>query len=249
MWQPNVCPDPGPVPPAVAEASFETEVTVTEMAGRGLPSGREPRETATWWNSTSSLPYSRPRGNEERSLAVIEEIVRLAPGKPIRWVISSAPALRPHRRAQDLPAHRLHGRHAHEQPRFSSTLTCWSTRPRTVEPDIVSMWPPTELSEGYNYEAIQENYVITDDSRILRVYYVQPLQHVSGMLMAYLPEEGHRIRSGSLRHARAPSAGAAASDAELLQPDREDGVGGVHHSARPRGAGALVGVCGGAEFT
>jgi hypothetical protein len=62
--------------------------------------------------------------------------------------------------------------------------------PRTVEPDIVSLWPPTELAEGYNYEAIQENYVIADDSRMLRVYYVQPLQHVAGMLMAYLPAEG-----------------------------------------------------------
>jgi hypothetical protein len=48
---------------------------------------------------------------------------------------------------------------------------------------------PTEVAEGYNYEAIQENYVITDNSRILRVYYVQPLQHVRGMLMAYLPAE------------------------------------------------------------
>ncbi|MDE2972650.1 MAG: hypothetical protein OXU35_10120, partial [Acidobacteriota bacterium] len=33
------------------------------------------------------------------------------------------------------------------------------------------------------------NYVITDNSRILRVYYVQPLGHVAGMLMAYLPAE------------------------------------------------------------
>ena len=62
-------------------------------------------------------------------------------------------------------------------------------RPRTVAPDIVARWPPTELSEGYNFEAINENYVITDNSRILRVYYVQPLQHVAGMLMAYLPAE------------------------------------------------------------
>ena len=65
-----------------------------------------------------------------------------------------------------------------------------SYEPRTVEPDIVSKWPPTELAEGYNYEAIQENYVITDNTRILRVYYVQPLRHVTGMLMAYLPAEG-----------------------------------------------------------
>jgi len=60
---------------------------------------------------------------------------------------------------------------------------------RTVKPDILALWPPTELAEGYNYEAIQENFVITDNSRILRVYYVQPLQHVAGMLMAYLPAE------------------------------------------------------------
>ena len=45
------------------------------------------------------------------------------------------------------------------------------------------------MAEGYNYEAVQENYVITDNRRILRVYYVQPLQHVDGMLMAYLPAE------------------------------------------------------------
>jgi hypothetical protein len=45
------------------------------------------------------------------------------------------------------------------------------------------------VSEGYNYEAVQENYVITDNARILRVYYVQPLRHGEGMLMAYLPAE------------------------------------------------------------
>ena len=32
-------------------------------------------------------------------------------------------------------------------------------------------------------------YVITDNSRIRRLYYVQPLAHVEGMLMAYLPAE------------------------------------------------------------
>src|SRR5690606_24889712 len=62
-------------------------------------------------------------------------------------------------------------------------------RTQGVEPDITSLWPPTELAEGYNWEAINENFVSTDNERILRVYYVQPLDHVSGMLMAYLPKE------------------------------------------------------------
>ena len=62
-------------------------------------------------------------------------------------------------------------------------------KPRTMKPDIMSLWPPTEVAEGYNYEAIQENFVITDNGRILHVYYVQPLNHVAGMLMACLPAE------------------------------------------------------------
>ena len=40
--------------------------------------------------------------------------------------------------------------------------------PRTVRPDMVSLWPPTELTEGYNIEAIRENYVVTDGTRILQ---------------------------------------------------------------------------------
>ena len=45
-------------------------------------------------------------GNEERSLAVIEAIAKLAPGKPIRWLDQLAPALRSHRRPAHLPPHR-----------------------------------------------------------------------------------------------------------------------------------------------
>jgi glyoxylase-like metal-dependent hydrolase (beta-lactamase superfamily II) len=62
-------------------------------------------------------------------------------------------------------------------------------RPRTVLPDMVSLWPPTEVAEGYNYESFNENYVITDGRRLMQVYYVQPLRHAEGMAMAYLPAE------------------------------------------------------------
>ena len=62
-------------------------------------------------------------------------------------------------------------------------------RARTVAPDMVSMWPPTELAEGYNYEAFNERYVITDGTRSLHVYYVNPLRHAEGMAMVYLPGE------------------------------------------------------------
>jgi hypothetical protein len=61
--------------------------------------------------------------------------------------------------------------------------------PRTLAPDMLSMWPPTELAEGYYYEAIRENFIISDGTRNLNVHYVNPLAHVEGMLIAYLPKE------------------------------------------------------------
>jgi len=54
---------------------------------------------------------------------------------------------------------------------------------------MLSLWPPTELSEGYYYEAIRENFIISDGTRNLNVHYVNPLTHVEGMLIAYLPKE------------------------------------------------------------
>jgi hypothetical protein len=61
--------------------------------------------------------------------------------------------------------------------------------PRTVQPDMLSLWPPTELAEGYQYETVRENYVFTDEVRTAHVYFVNPLRHVDGMLMVFLPKE------------------------------------------------------------
>jgi glyoxylase-like metal-dependent hydrolase (beta-lactamase superfamily II) len=62
--------------------------------------------------------------------------------------------------------------------------------PRTLKPDLVSLYPPTELSEGYTMEDVDEKYVISDGTRNMDIYYVQGLNtHVEGMLMAYLPAE------------------------------------------------------------
>jgi len=58
-----------------------------------------------------------------------------------------------------------------------------------LKPDMISLWPPTELAEGYYYEAIRENFAISDGSRNLNVHYINPLAHVEGMLIAYLPKE------------------------------------------------------------
>ena len=87
---------------------------------------------------------------------------------------------------------------------------------RTLRPDMVSLWPPTELAEGYYYEQVTENYVLSDGARNLNIYYVQPLQHVEGMLMAYLPKERIVIEADLFDTHEPPAAAATALNRSLL---------------------------------
>jgi hypothetical protein len=54
---------------------------------------------------------------------------------------------------------------------------------------MMSLWPPTEVAEGYQYETVRENYTLADGVRAMHISYVQPLGHAEGMLVAYLPAE------------------------------------------------------------
>ena len=56
--------------------------------------------------------------DERRNLAVIEEIVKLIPNKPIRFLAEYASTFRPHRRAPYVYAYRRHHHHAFEELRF-----------------------------------------------------------------------------------------------------------------------------------
>jgi glyoxylase-like metal-dependent hydrolase (beta-lactamase superfamily II) len=126
--------------------------------------------------------------SEARSLAVIEEIVRLMPGKPIRFLINT------HQHFDHIGGLRTYLHigativtHANNYDFYNRDVLNYT--PRTLMPDMVSLWPPTELTEGYNIETVRENYALTDGRRTMKISYVQPLQHVEGMLMAYLPSE------------------------------------------------------------
>ena len=186
--QANVCDDPVPVPASMAPAPQDPATVVVERIADGVYLlGGGPANSYMVEFRDFVAVFEAP-GNEERSLAVIEQVAKLAPNKPIRWLITSHPhfdhigGLRTYNHiGATVVTHALNLKFLN-----SDVLTY---KARTVKPDILSLWPPTEVAEGYNYEAIQENYVITDNSRILRIYYVQPLQHVSGMLMMYLPAE------------------------------------------------------------
>jgi hypothetical protein len=183
----NVCPDPVAVPDSVRQATFPVRVETTKLAdGVYLLGGSTHHSVAVEFNSFIAV-FEAPL-NEQRSLAVIEEVVKLIPNKPIRFVVNShqhfdhAGGLRTY---MHIGATII----THFKNFDFYTRDFLNYSPRTLQPDMMSLWPPTEVAEGYFYETVRENYVISDGTRNLNIYYVNPLQHVEGMLMAYLPRE------------------------------------------------------------
>ena len=245
MVQANVCDDPVPVPESVRQAAAPNpaQVTVDKMANGVYLLGGGPANSYMVEFRDFVAVFEAP-GSEERSLAVIEQIAKLAPNKPIRWLIASHPhfdhigGIRTYNHiGATVVTHMLNLKFLN-----SDVLTY---KARTVKPDILSLWPPTEVAEGYNYEAIQENFVITDNSRILRVYYVQPLQHVSGMLMAYLPAERIAFEADLFDTHEPPRRRADAGDAQLPQPGPADEARCRDGRAGARQAGAVEHLHGG----
>ena len=140
--------------------------------------------------------------SEARSLAVIEEIVRQIPNKPIRFVINS------HQHFDHTGGLRAYNHIG------ATVITHWKNFdflnrdvinyvPRTLRPDMVSLWPPTELAEGYYFETGRENYVHhrrrAHDADSLREPAAARRRHADGVS----PARAAAPRGGSGGHVRA----------------------------------------------
>ena len=125
--------------------------------------------------------------NEARSLAVIDEVMRLVPNKPIRFIVTT------HHHWDHIGGLRAYvhegatvityaGNHPYYQEVLRAGL--W-----VLEPDRLSLHPPEEWSEGYIFETVREKYVLGNATRLVELHHVQGLAHAAGMLIAYLPNE------------------------------------------------------------
>ena len=128
--------------------------------------------------------------NEERSLAVIGEVSRLIPNKPIRYVVNThhhfdhSGGLRTYLAQGATIVTQEGNKDYYERVLFS-------TAPRTLQPDRFSTYYPY-FSGGRRplpIETVNQKYVISDDARTIDLYPVQGLNHAAGMLLVYLPRE------------------------------------------------------------
>lgn len=135
--------------------------------------------------------------NEKRAIAVIEEVYRLAPGKPIGYLVNT------HHHFDHAGGVRTFAAegatlvtHQDNYEYFRDMVL--SSAPRTLEPDRYSVFYPDRLRNAI-IERVNQKFVISDGTRTLDVYSVLPFPHVTAMVIAYLPEQGIVVNADMYR--------------------------------------------------
>jgi glyoxylase-like metal-dependent hydrolase (beta-lactamase superfamily II) len=121
--------------------------------------------------------------NEERSVAVIDEVHRLVPNKPIRYLVNT------HHHFDHLGGIRTFVAEGatvvtHARNRDFYEKVVFSPAPRTLQPDRLSLMPRAPV-----FETLNERYALSDGTRVMEIYAVPGLAHNQNMLIAYLPKE------------------------------------------------------------
>ena len=171
--------------------------------------------------------------NEERSLAVIGEVNRLIPTKPIRFIVTT------HHHWDHLGGLRAFVHegatvitHDGNRPYYQEVLRAG---PWILEPDRFSLHPPEEWSEGYIFETLRKKYVLADDTQRVELYHVQGLAHAAGMLIAYIPSEKIVVQADLyFPGAATPDASARTFHRNLQRLDLDvETIVGIHGSPVP----------------
>ena len=121
-------------------------------------------------------------GNEAYTMAALAEVKRMAPNKPIKYVVNThhhadhAGGLRAYV-AEGVPiiTHESHKKYYEEQI-FKN--------PHSLNPDRLARAPRTPI-----LETMKDKRVLTDGSMTIELYLMRDQPHSEGMLMAYIPKE------------------------------------------------------------
>jgi len=127
--------------------------------------------------------------NEERSVAVIGEVRKLVPSKPINYVVNThhhfdhSGGLRTYVAEGATVVTHQANREFYEQVVFYPAQ-------RTLQPDrLTTFYPLFSSQRRAELETVNQKFVLSDGTRTVEMHPMQGLAHNSNMLLVYLPKE------------------------------------------------------------
>jgi glyoxylase-like metal-dependent hydrolase (beta-lactamase superfamily II) len=169
------------VPDVVREAKLPPVMVETQKLADGL-----------WWvggGTHHSVVVEYPNYvtviegplSEERLLAVIAEVKKLVPNKPVKYLVNTHQHFD---HAGGIRTYVAEGAtiitNAMYKPYYEQTFKA----PRTLAPDRLSQNP-----KKAEFVTVKDKYVLADGGRTIEIYHVDGDNHNQGMLMVYLPKE------------------------------------------------------------
>ena len=213
--QPNVAATALAVPDNVRQAASVPPVRVDSQRlanGVWLVAGGSHNSVAVEFRDFIAV-VEAPQ-DENRSLAVIAEVNRLVPGKPIQYLVNT------HHHFDHSGGLRTYVAQGttiitHQSNREFYEDVLFYPAPRTLQPDRLSTQYPWFAGNRIPpMETLTQKYVLSDGVRTMDILPVQGLGHASNMVIAYLPTEKFLI-NGDLYSPPAPGAQAPAVTASM----------------------------------
>jgi glyoxylase-like metal-dependent hydrolase (beta-lactamase superfamily II) len=119
--------------------------------------------------------------NDARATAVIAEVKKLVPNKPIKYVVNSHHHFD---HAGGLGPFVAEGATVITHDVNKAFLEQSLAAPRTVQPDKLA-----QSGKKATVEGMKDKRVLSDDTRTVELYHLQGNVHHDGLIMAYLPKE------------------------------------------------------------
>ena len=127
--------------------------------------------------------------SDERSYAVIAEIKRVIPGKPIRYLVTT------HHHFDHIGGIRNYVAEGatvvtHEANEVFFNRVVFATQSRVLNPDRLHLFPfATTGPAPFRLETMTDRHAISDGSRTLMLFHLPGIDHAATMLIPYLPAE------------------------------------------------------------
>jgi glyoxylase-like metal-dependent hydrolase (beta-lactamase superfamily II) len=178
-----------PVPDNVRTAPAPQQRVVATKLGDGvwLMGGSGANSVAVEFKDFIAVVESP--ANEARSNAVIAEVKKTIPNKPIRYLVVT------HHHFDHLGGVRTYAAEGatvitDERNKDYFQNVVLGPQSRTLEPDRLSQFPFAPTGPGpLMLQTFSDQYAISDGQRSIMLYHVDNLNHAEDMLVAYLPQE------------------------------------------------------------